>query len=93
MTPGMRPSFIELPSLDPEAKEPDFIDDANESSGGEEEVARLAQDCGFGLRGWTYHLFGWSLFSVNEAKDEDRDKERDFLPQNMTKEELRFLSP
>jgi hypothetical protein len=51
MTPGMRPLVIELPSFDLEAKKPDFIDNANESLGDEEEVARLAQDCGFRLRG------------------------------------------
>jgi hypothetical protein len=92
MTPGMRPSSIDLPPFDPDAIEPDFVDDANESSGDEEEVARLARDRGFGLGGWMDQLLGWTLFSVDEASDDDDDDEdeEEVLPQNMTKEELRL---
>jgi hypothetical protein len=90
MTPGMRPSSIDLPPFEPEVMEPDFVDDAQESSGDEEEVARLARDRSFGLGGWMDQLLGWTLFSVDEASDDDDEDEDEFLPQNMTKEELRL---
>ncbi|KAH7085011.1 hypothetical protein BKA63DRAFT_498735 [Paraphoma chrysanthemicola] len=88
-------------SLDIEDRflEPDFVEQDEESDGDEEEVARLARERGFGLGGWMDRLIGWTLFSVDEdgeASDDD-DADNDdasggvpFLPENMTKEELRL---
>tara|TARA_R110002003_G_scaffold52_27_gene4613 strand:- start:14120 stop:15196 length:1077 start_codon:yes stop_codon:yes gene_type:complete len=83
-------------SLDIEDRflEPDFVSADDESDGDEEEVARLARERGFGLGGWMDRLIGWTLFSVDEdgeASDEDdADDDSGYLPQNMTKEELRL---
>ncbi|KAF2266626.1 hypothetical protein CC78DRAFT_531432 [Lojkania enalia] len=81
--------------VDVEDVEPDFVEGDEESVGDEEEVARLAQERGFGLGGWMDRLIGWTLFSVDEdgeesseeEDDEDDDAER---PENMTKEELKL---
>jgi hypothetical protein len=98
MTAGMSPllrrnSF----DLDDRFMEPDFVEAHDESDGDEEEVARLARERGFGLGGWMDRLIGWTLFSVDEdgeVSSEDEEAEDDanshFLPQNMTKEELRL---
>jgi len=101
MTPGTNPASarhsLDLPSFDSRFMEPDFVDehDEEESSGDEEEVARLARDRGFGMGSWMDRLIGWTLFSVDEdgeASDEDEDEDRDggFLPENMTRDELKL---
>jgi hypothetical protein len=101
MTAGMSPTSVrhslDLPSFDDRFMEPDFVEADEESDGDEEEVARLARERGFGLGGWMDRLIGWTLFSVDEdaeASDEEEEGEDDansnFLPQNMTKEELRL---
>jgi hypothetical protein len=80
--------------------EPDFINPSEESSGDEEEIARLALERGFGLGGWMDRLIGWTLFSVDEDGENSSDEEEDdgededdevaFRPENMTKEELQL---
>ncbi|KAF2035362.1 hypothetical protein EK21DRAFT_54082 [Setomelanomma holmii] len=74
--------------------EPDFVEGDEESDGDEEEVARLARERGSGLGGWMDRLIGWTLFSVDEdgeaSEEEGVDDDNPFLPQNMTKEELRL---
>lgn len=101
MTPGTNPASarhsLDLPTFDSRFMEPDFVDEhSDESSGDEEEVARLARDRGFGMGGWMDRLIGWTLFSVDEdgeASDEDDDESRDeggFLPENMTRDELKL---
>jgi hypothetical protein len=101
MTAGMSPISVrhslDLPSLDDRFMEPDFVEANEESDGDEEEVARLARERGFGLGGWMDRLIGWTLFSVDEdgeaSEDEDEgedDANSSFLPQNMTREELRL---
>jgi hypothetical protein len=91
-----RHSF-DIPSFDERFMEPDFVEADEESDGDEEEVARLARERGFGLGGWMDRLIGWSLFSVDEdgeASDDEDDGNDDansnFLPGNMTREELRL---
>ncbi|KAF2834000.1 hypothetical protein CC86DRAFT_365743 [Ophiobolus disseminans] len=100
MTPGASARHsLDLPSLDSHFMEPDFVDEHDdESSGDEEEVARLARERGFGLGSWMDRLIGWTLFDVDEdgeASDEEDDEDEDvsdraFLPENMTREELRL---
>jgi hypothetical protein len=101
MTAGMSPGSVrhslDLPSFDDRFMEPDFVEADEESDGDEEEVARLARERGFGMGGWMDRLIGWTLFSVDEdgeaSDDEDEDEEdtnSNFLPQNMTREELRL---
>jgi hypothetical protein len=101
MTAGMSPvsvrQSLDLPSFDDRFMEPDFVEADEESDGDEEEVARLARERGFGLGGWMDRLIGWTLFSVDEdgeASDDEEEGEDDansnFLPQNMTREELRL---
>jgi hypothetical protein len=101
MTAGMSPTSVrhslDLPSFDDRFMEPDFVEADEESDGDEEEVARLARERGFGLGGWMDRLIGWTLFAVDEdaeASDEEEEGEDDaisnFLPQNVTKEELRL---
>jgi hypothetical protein len=98
MTAGLSP-LLGRHSLDLDDRfmEPDFVEAHDESDGDEEEVARLARERGFGLGGWVDRLIGWTLFSVDEdgeVSSEDEETEHDaspqFLPQNMTKEELRL---
>jgi len=89
---------LDLPSFDSRFMEPDFVDenDEAESSGDEEEVARLARERGFGLGSWMDKLIGWTLFSVDEdgeaSEDEDDEDggDKSFLPENMTRDELRL---
>lgn len=98
MTAGMSPvstrHSLDLPSFDDRLMEPDFVEADEESDGDEEEVARLARERGFGLGGWMDRLIGWTLFSVDEdgeaSEEDDEDTEPEFLPQNMTREELRL---
>ncbi|OAK95763.1 hypothetical protein IQ06DRAFT_54622 [Phaeosphaeriaceae sp. SRC1lsM3a] len=98
MTAGMSPTSarhsLDLPSFEDRFMEPDFVEADEESDGDEEEVARLARERGFGLGGWMDRLIGWTLFSVDEdgeaSEDEEEDVEPEFLPQNMTREELRL---
>jgi hypothetical protein len=84
-----RHSF-DLPAFDSRFMEPDFVEADAESSGDEEEVARLARERGFGLGGWMDRLIGWSLFAVEEdgegSSSEDEDTE-EFLEANLTREE------
>ncbi|OMP83402.1 hypothetical protein BK809_0004783 [Diplodia seriata] len=54
--------------------EPDFVESDEEGLGDEEEVARLAQEGGFG--GWMERLIGWSLFSVEEDGEETDEEEQ-----------------
>ncbi|EKG21593.1 hypothetical protein MPH_01101 [Macrophomina phaseolina MS6] len=65
--PEQRPTDIPL--------EPDFVESDEEGLGDEEEVARLAQERGFGLGGWMDRLIGWSLFSVEEDAEETDDED------------------
>lgn len=101
MTPGTNPvsarHSLDLPSFDSRFMEPDFVNenDEEESSGDEEEVARLARDRGFGMGEWVDLLIGWTLFSVDEdgeASDDDEVESRDeaFRPENMTRDELKL---
>lgn len=98
MTGGSARHSLELPSEE-QFMEPDFVDEhGEESSGDEEEVARLARDRGFGLGSWMDKLIGWTLFDVDEdgeaseeeEEDEEQNREKSFLPENMTREELRL---
>jgi hypothetical protein len=80
----------DLPSFDERFMTgPDFVEDS-ESSGDEEEVARLAHSGG----SWIDRLIGWTLFSVDEdgeaSSEEEEEGEEGFLPMNMTREELRL---
>jgi hypothetical protein len=82
----------DLPSFDERFMTgPDFVEDP-ESSGDEEEVARLAHSGG----SWIDRLIGWTLFSVDEDREASSDEEDEgeengaFLPSNMTREELRL---
>ncbi|OJD29935.1 ornithine mitochondrial [Diplodia corticola] len=63
--------------------EPDFVESDEEGLGDEEEVARLAQEGGFG--GWMERLIGWSLFDVEEDGEETDDEEQQ---QQVTEQEL-----
>lgn len=63
-----RPSDIPL--------EPDFVESDEEGLGDEEEVARLAQERGFGLGGWVDRLIGWTLFSVEEDAEETDEEDQ-----------------
>ncbi|KAL5120180.1 hypothetical protein ACEQ8H_002006 [Pleosporales sp. CAS-2024a] len=98
MSPASTRHSLEVaapPSLDARFLEPDFVEEAGEeSSGDEEEVARLARSTST----WLDRLIGWTLFDVDEdregSSDEDEDthhqEQEDLLPQNMTREELRL---
>jgi hypothetical protein len=94
-TPSARHSLeIDEAMFEERAIEPDFVDE-EESDGDEEEVARLAQERGFGLGGWMDRLIGWTLFSVDEdgeeSSEEEEEGEDEFVrPENMTREELRL---
>lgn len=93
-TPGSRHSLeLEDAMFEEDMIEPDFVDEV-ESDGDEEEVARLAQERGFGLGGWMDRLIGWTLFSVDEDGEESSEDEEDagdgFRPESMTKEELKL---
>jgi hypothetical protein len=84
---------LDLPPFDERFMEPDFVEAGEESSGDEEEVARLARERGFGLGGWMDRLIGWSLFSVDEDgedSDEEDDMPQDFLQADLTREELKL---
>jgi hypothetical protein len=86
-----RHSF-ELPAFDERFMEPDFVEADDESSGDEEEVARLARERGFGLGGWMDALIGWSLFAVDEdgeAESSEDEDAQEFLQANLTREELK----
>lgn len=56
--------------------EPDFVESDEEGLGDEEEVARLAQEGGYGLGGWMEKLIGWSLFSVEEDGEETDEEDQ-----------------
>jgi hypothetical protein len=90
MSPVSARHSLDLPSFDERFMEPDFVEVDEESSGDEEEVARLARN----NTTWIDRLIGWTLFSVDEdgeASSEDEEgQEEEFLPQNMTREELRL---
>ena len=85
---------LDLPLIEDRFMEPDFVEDDEESDGDEEEVARLARERGFGLGGWMDKLIGWTLFSVDEdgevSEEEEGQDEAAFLPENMTREELKL---
>lgn len=88
MSPISARHSLDLPSFDERFMEPDFVEDP-ESSGDEEEVARLAHSGG----SWIDRLIGWTLFSVDEdgeASSDEEEADEGFLPQNMTREELRL---
>jgi hypothetical protein len=79
--------------FDEDSVEPDFIEGDDESTGDEEEVARLARERGFGLGGWMDRLIGWTLFSVDEdgeESDEEVDEDDSERAQSMTKEDLQL---
>lgn len=88
MSPVSARHSLDLPSFDERFMEPDFVEADEESSGDEEEVARLARS----NTSWIDRLIGWTLFSVEEDGEasEDEEEEDGFLPQNMTREELRL---
>jgi hypothetical protein len=88
MSPVSARHSLDLPSFDERFMEPDFVEADEESSGDEEEVARLARS----NTSWIDRLIGWTLFSVEEDGEasEDEDEDEGFLPQNMTREELRL---
>ena len=65
MTPAPLPSALEIDLV-----EPDFVE-GDESSGDEEEVARLARERG---GGWMDRLIGWSLFAVDESGESEDDE-------------------
>lgn len=91
---------LEIPEFDQDDSrfaQPDFVEADEESSGDEEEVARLARERGFGMGSWMDRLIGWTLFSVDEdgevssSEDEDDDGEHlAYQAANMTKEEMRL---
>ncbi|KAF2399064.1 hypothetical protein EJ06DRAFT_479360 [Trichodelitschia bisporula] len=60
---------------------PDFVDkEEEESSAGEDEVAQLTRQTGFGLGGLVDRLVGWSLFDLEEREDttdDEADEETD----------------
>ena len=89
MSPVSARHSLDLAPFDERFLEPDFVEAGEESSGDEEEVARLARS----NTSWIDRLIGWSLFSVEEdgeASEDEEEEERGFLPQNMTREELRL---
>jgi hypothetical protein len=84
---------FEIAELEERFIEPDFIEADEESDGDEEEVARLARERGFGLGGWIDRLVGWTLFAVDEDRDEsdeDDDNNRSLRLDNITIEELKL---
>ncbi|CAN9296275.1 unnamed protein product [Alternaria sp. RS040] len=98
MSAGSKPqsgrASFEISELDERFIEPDFIEADEESDGGEEEVARLARERGFGLGSWMDRLIGWTLFSVEEDRegsdDEDVEEDRSLRLDNLTTEELKL---